>query len=100
MDHSRYHKEVYDQDNPEGEAHGWIQWKGTQVCMDVHCKCGAHCHLDAEFAYVLKCPHCNRVYAVGANVKLIELNDEQRAFVEGGNTCPPIVAERDEDLPE
>ena len=22
------------------KPHGWIQWKGTGVCMDVHCKCG------------------------------------------------------------
>lgn len=37
--------------------HGWIQWKGTSVCMDVHCACGAHGHVDADFAYTLKCKH-------------------------------------------
>lgn len=42
-------------------AHGWIQWKGTDVCMDVHCKCGEHSHLDAEFAYYIKCPKCGSI---------------------------------------
>ena len=54
-------------------SHGWIQWKGTSVCMDVHCVCGAHMHVDAEFAYYLRCPHCQRVYGVGAYVRLVEL---------------------------
>lgn len=93
-----FHETVYSQDNPEGDAHGWIQWKGTQVCMDVHCKCGAHCHVDADFAYFLKCPHCQRVYATGCNVKLIELNEEQRKHVESGQTCEPITVEPDEEL--
>jgi hypothetical protein len=89
---------AWDRDNPEGEAHGWIQWKGTNVCMDVHCKCGAHCHVDADFAYHLKCPHCGRVYTTGCNVKLIELTPEEKAFIEGGGHIEPIVVEPDEDF--
>lgn len=60
------------------DPHGWIQWKGTNVCMDVHCACGAHVHVDAEFCYHVKCPHCERVYAVGAYVRLVELTEEER----------------------
>lgn len=22
------------------QPHGWIQWKGTNVCLDYHCVCG------------------------------------------------------------
>lgn len=40
------------------EPHAFIQWKGTNVCMDFHCECGAHCHFDGDFAYVVQCPHC------------------------------------------
>ncbi len=40
------------------EPRAFIQWKGTDVCMDFHCKCGAHCHFDGYFAYVVQCPHC------------------------------------------
>jgi len=31
--------------------HAWIQWKGTDVCMDVRCSCGNHGHVDADFAF-------------------------------------------------
>lgn len=44
------------------EPSAYIQWKGTEVCMDFHCLCGAFCHLDAEFAYVVQCPHCKRMW--------------------------------------
>ena len=44
--------------------HGWIQWKGTDVCMDIYCKCGYHSHIDAEFAYHVECPICHTVYAL------------------------------------
>lgn len=40
----------------------YIQWKGTDVCMDFHCECGAICHFDGTFAYTVKCPHCNVVW--------------------------------------
>lgn len=65
---------VYGNDNPEGPAHAWIQWKGTDVCMDLHCICGAHGHIDGDFVYSVQCRDCGRKYAVGQNVKLIELD--------------------------
>jgi hypothetical protein len=34
-------------------SHGWIQWKGTDVCMDIHCECGTLSHIDGEFAYII-----------------------------------------------
>lgn len=71
--------QIYSRDNPRGDAHGWIQWKGTHVCIDLHCKCGAHMHFDGEFFYNFRCPHCGTAYAVGPTVKLIELTDEEAA---------------------
>ena len=56
-----------------GQPHGWIQWKGTSVCMDVHCKCGKLLHIDAEFTYHIKCPHCNTAYFCNGHIELIEL---------------------------
>ncbi len=55
--------------------HAWIQWKGTSVCMDVHCICGTHGHVDDEFAYHLKCEDCGRVYDVEGFVRLHEMPD-------------------------
>jgi hypothetical protein len=74
-----YYDEIYNQDfQPQGnDAHGWIQWKGTDVCMDTHCKCGYHGHVDVDFFYHYECPECHRKYAVGQNVKLIEMTQEQ-----------------------
>jgi len=43
---------------PEG-TYAFIQWKGTDVCMDVQCVCGDYCHFDGAFAYVVECP-CGR----------------------------------------
>jgi len=86
-----FYGSVYSQDNPEGDAHGWIQWKGTDVCIDLHCKCGHHGHCDCEFLYFFQCPACGAKYALGQNVKLIPLTDEQARHVEekhvGFKTC-------------
>lgn len=82
--HSKFWAEVCvpDRDSFDGKSHGWIQWKGTSVCIDLYCICGAHGHIDEEFFYHYKCLACGRKYAVGANVALIELNEEQAHFVE------------------
>jgi hypothetical protein len=54
---------------PEGsDADMFIQWKGTQVCMDFYCPCGAHGHLDADFAYNVECPSCGSVFEMGTQV--------------------------------
>ena len=37
----------------------FIQWKGTDVCMDFRCVCGDNCHFDGYFAYVVECS-CGR----------------------------------------
>lgn len=39
-------------------AHTFIQWKGTDVCLDFICICGAQGHFDGYFAYVLECSKC------------------------------------------
>lgn len=62
---------------PFDGPHGWIQWKGTDVCMDVHCVCGNLGHIDAEFAYTVKCSACGRCYIVNGNVKLHEVSESE-----------------------
>lgn len=63
------------QEKYDDEPHGWIQWKGTDVCMDVYCKCGFHGHVDEEFLYYVECPNCNAIYKVNGHVEFIELKD-------------------------
>ena len=58
-----------------GKPHGRIQWKGTDVCMDVYCKCGHHSHFDTDFAYCVVCPKCETVYACNPHIELVELQE-------------------------
>jgi hypothetical protein len=73
---------VYQRDNQESESVGLIQWKGTDACIDLHCKCGHHGHYDGYFLYNYECPQCKRKYALGRHVKLIELTEDEAKFVE------------------
>ena len=54
-----------------------IQWKGTSVCMDVSCNCGAAYHIDGDFVYFVKCPGCGRTFYCGTRIELIEMGAEQ-----------------------
>lgn len=63
------------QETYDGKPHGWIQWKGTGVCMDVYCKCGEHTHVDDEFVYHIKCGKCGTVYFCNGHIELIELKE-------------------------
>lgn len=66
--------------------HGFIQWKGTDVCMDIYCKCGEHLHMDANCVYEIKCMECGTNYAVGCHIELIELE-------QGGNGAEELYSE-------
>lgn len=50
------------------KPHAFIQWKGTNVCMDFRCECGANCHFDGDFAYTVKCQHCKTVWEMPFNI--------------------------------
>jgi len=60
---------------------GFIQWKGTDVCMDFHCECGHHNHYDDYFAYVVKCRECGNLYAPSCNVEMIRV-EKADMFIE------------------
>jgi len=44
------------------EPHIFLQWKGTDACLDLWCDCGFWGHFDGMFAYVLRCPLCRKVW--------------------------------------
>jgi hypothetical protein len=64
---------------PEGSSHGWIQWKGTEVCMDFWCTCGHHGHVDAEFAYYIRCVECGQVYMANGHIEMVPITAEEAA---------------------
>jgi len=74
----------------EGKPHGWIQWKGTSVCMDLHCECGASTHFDCDFAYAVRCGSCRRTYYVNGHVEMVPMSKDEEAHWEldcGYSTC-------------
>jgi phage FluMu protein Com len=74
------------------KPHGWIQWKGTSVCMDLHCSCGKLSHLDAEFAYAVKCPHCKKSYFVSGFVEMVPMSDQESAQWMSEGYADPVEA--------
>ena len=74
--YSGFYNTVYAQDSKVEGTTGWIQWKGTDVCMDINCVCGHHGHVDRDFFYFFECPKCKQRYAVGQNVQFIPLTPE------------------------
>lgn len=87
MNFSEFYESVYSRDNPTTDAHGCIQWEGTNVCIDLHCHCGHHGHFDGPFFYHYKCPGCGACFAVGLVVKLIPLTAEEVNFIDSGGAC-------------
>ena len=69
------------QNTYKDEPHAWVQWKGTNVCMDIHCKCGEMTHVDDEFVYHIKCCKCGTVYFCNGHIELIELENEPEECV-------------------
>jgi hypothetical protein len=82
----------------EDEPHGWVQLKNTEICIDLHCECGAHGHYDGYFCHEVKCKHCGKCYKVGMNVALIPMTDaeiqkteSQRGFIDLYDEDLPVI---------
>ncbi len=59
----------------EGKPHLWVQWKGTDVCCDIHCACGAHLHFDGAFLYHFTCGECGQKYETGSHVRIYPVDE-------------------------
>jgi hypothetical protein len=95
MTDNEFYDQVYARDsNVEGKPNGWIQWKGTSICIDLHCICGEMSHMDVDFFYHFECA-CGRKYAVGQNVTLIELTPDELAYAE---THGSVFMKEDEEV--
>lgn len=58
-----------------GEPSIFIQWKGTDVCLDFYCTCGRQGHFDGYFAYAVRCSLCGKVWELPHTVRLVEAID-------------------------
>ena len=55
----------------------FIQWKGTQVCMDCCCTCGHSFHVDDDFTYAVQCPKCERRFEMSSVIEMREMPVEE-----------------------
>lgn len=79
-------KECFDEFYKEEAFKARVQWKGTDVCLDWECECGSDWHVDAYFAYSVKCKDCGNVYALNPNIEMIRIIQEPN----GQDYCEPI----------
>lgn len=61
-------KEILDRE--DREITSFIQWKGTDVCLDIYCDCGAQGHVDGYGAYAVKCRSCGAIYELPQDLVL------------------------------
>lgn len=71
------YKEAWDKQHKFSDPSGWIQWKSTDVSIDVSCECGYHGHVSGYFAYTIKCPDCKRVYFLNGHIQMIEIENAE-----------------------
>jgi len=61
----------------------YIQWKGTDVCIDFHCLCDTEDdvagvgHFDGYGMYAIRCPRCGRVYELPTELPLTLVENSQ-----------------------
>lgn len=54
-----------------------VQWKGTDLCMDLYCDCGAASHVDGYFARYVQCPCCEAIYELPHNVPMKKVTKDE-----------------------
>lgn len=61
----------------------YIQWKGTDVCMDLQCPdCDELNHYDGGFAYYVQCSGCKAMWKMG---------EVQFSRPASGEDCEPFL---------
>jgi uncharacterized protein (DUF983 family) len=73
MKQAKTQQEAFDKFTKHNKFDGFIQWKGTDVCMDFHCECGHHNHYDGYFMYEVECEKCGNKYAPSSSVEMIRI---------------------------
>jgi len=62
------------EDSPD-VPYAFVQWKGTDACVDINCSCGELTHLDADMPFGVRCPYCKRVWKLGVYVSLLPADE-------------------------
>jgi len=62
-------------------AKAFIQWKGTDVCCDFTCTCGAGGHIDTLFMYCVRCPECGKLWESPSFIHFREVDEWDGDFI-------------------
>lgn len=69
-----------------GDQAMYVQWQGTQACMDLHCSnCGTHSHIHTRYHMEVACVGCGTRYALGR----VQLHDMGKAVGEPRSLAMP-----------
>lgn len=60
-------------DAKDGRPGSFIQWKGTDLCMDFLCPCGGGAHICETFVYAVQCGRCGRKWHLSPTVSVREV---------------------------
>lgn len=77
----------------------FIQYKGTDICLDFTCACGHSAHYDGYMAYTLRCPECGRFFAMEQFPRLTEVPAEKFAINMWDDDALPDYYENPEKYP-
>lgn len=51
----------------------FIQYKGSEICIDMYCSCGKDSHFDGDFARYVRCPYCQKVWELNSHITTTEV---------------------------
>lgn len=80
------------QEEPQG-PYVFIQWKGTNVCADIHCSCGSQFHIDGDFMYAIECVDCSRKYEIGWYVKMYPVDKIEGCYYKGKTSADDYIGD-------
>lgn len=58
-----------------------LQWKGIDICIDLHCDCGVTSHADGFSFGFIQCPSCLQVYKLDHVVAMDKVSQFSDEFV-------------------
>jgi len=58
-----------------------MQFKGTDICLDIQCECGESSHFDGYFAYAIECGACGKQYDLSRRVAIEPFTGQYAAVV-------------------
>lgn len=61
--------------NINEDAHGSMQWKGSDIYLDLHCDCGHTSNIKGDAVFFVKCPACNTIFELNGFIQLIKRPD-------------------------